>query len=408
MKQVATLLGILALLTGLGLGGWRLWEDRKFTPLPEYTPDMQAASDANNRFAFDLYAKLAEQEKSNLFFSPYSVHAALAMTATGARGETEAEMRHVLHAPDDNTLYSVGDLRRYYDHPRRDIQLSVANAIWGQRGRAWRAEWLDLQSQRFGSGLHEADFATNPDTERLRINAWVEEKTQKRITDLLEEKQIGSNTVQVLVNAIYFKGKWATEFDPQRTRDQQFHLADDRRIKVPMMYTHAKCGFGADKELRLVELPYRGGELSMIVILPRLPDGLPKLESQLSPETLTRWVALLKDRGQLEVTLPKFKLQQRYHLKDRLQELGMNAAFGNADFTGMAPGDDTPISSVTHQSFVEVNEEGTEAAAATAVVRGESSENLEFRAEHPFLFLIRDAKKGTILFMGRVMNPLER
>lgn len=372
------------------------------------TPDMQAASAANNQFAFDLYAKLAEQEKGNLFFSPYSVHAALAMTATGARGTTQDEMRTVLHLPDDDKLYSVGDLRRYYDHPRRDIQLSVANAIWGQRGHGWRPEWLAMQSQRFGSQLEEADFSGSPDTERLRINAWVEEKTNKRITDLLQSGQITPETVQVLVNAIYFKGKWATQFKPEKTRDQLFHLADDTRIKAPMMYGEVKCGYGEDADLKLVELPYKGGELSMVVILPRLPDGLPKLEKQLSPESLARWVALLKERNEFEVTLPKFKLQQRYELEKVLPELGMKAPFFGADFTGMAPNDHAPIASVTHQSFVEVNEEGTEAAAATAVARFLSKSILEFRAEHPFLFLIRDAKNGTILFMGRVMNPLEK
>lgn len=375
-------------------------------PPVEWNDNVQAAADANNRFALNLYRKLAESEKGkNVFFSPYSAHAALAMTASGANGSTRESMLKVLHLPgEDEKLYAAGDMSRYYDHPRRSFELKVANAIWGQKGRGWYPDWLALQKSRFGSELKEADFQKNPDTERLRINQWVEEQTHNRIKDLLQPGQIRSNTVQVLVNAIYFKGKWVTQFDPKKTRDQTFHLADDRRTQVPMMHGDIQCGYYREEDVvSIVELPYQGNELSMIVMLPRFPDGVPALEKRLSPELLGKWIDSLKVRTVEQVSLPRFRDDSRYELLPYLESLGMTGS----DFTRMAPGSMEPITSVTHQAFVEVNEEGTQAAAATAVIRGESLQLPLFVAEHPFLFLIRDVKHGTILFMGRVMNPKE-
>ena len=405
MKRIAILFGIVALVGCRG-GNSTPPEPEPVPPL-EWSADMQAVAEGNNRFALELYGKLTEAEKGkNLFFSPYSIHTALGMTATGAKGTTRDQMVKVLHLPEDEQkALACGDLGRYYAQPRQHFELAVANAIWGQKGYGWRAEWLELQRTRFGAGLQEADFRTNPDTERQRINQWVEEKTKKRITELLKPEQIRSKTVQVLANAIFFKGKWVTQFDPKRTRDQLFHLADDSRIQVPMMHTELRCGYAMEKGITLIELPYKGDELSMVVILPKFPDGIPALEKQMNAETLARWLGMLKDRGSLEVSLPRFRLETRYELPDHLQALGMIDAFGDADFTGMAPGSHEPIVHVSHKAFVEVNEEGTEAAAATAVVRATSSFPPPFVAEHPFLFLIRDVKHGTILFVGRVMNP---
>ncbi|MBN9521464.1 serpin family protein [bacterium] len=381
-------------------------------PPPPWTDDLQAAADANNRFALDLYAKLRETP-GNVFLSPYSVHTALAMTTTGTKGVTRDEMVKVLHLPaDEGRVPAAGDLGRYYGHPRKEFSLSVANALWGQKGLPWRAEFLTLQKGRFGASLHEADFATNHEADRLHINKWVEDKTRDRVRELLKPGSITPQTVMVLANAIHFKGTWKTKFDPTRTRDATFHLADDTTATVPLMYVNAKARNGivsdpVNRKLitRVLELPYTGGELSLVVILPALPDGLPAVERQLTAETLKTWIAGLRET-QLGVSLPRFKQEQAFSLPEQLKALGMVRAFGaGADFTGMLDSGGISISAVQHKAFVEVNEEGTEAAAATAVTGEKSPDPIPFVADHPFLFLIRDARHGTILFLGRVEQP---
>jgi serpin B len=406
MKQIVVALGIVVLLAALGLGGWFAWnEGVSYAPPPPWTDDMQLVAEGNNHFACDLYGKVADDQKSNVFFSPYSVHTALAMTATGAKGKTRNEILRVLHLPPDDRSLASGDLSRYFTHPRKDYELAVANAIWGQKGHGWRPEWIAVQMDRFGSGFLEADFRSSPDTERQRINQWVEKQTHNRIKELLLPPQITRRTVMVLANAVYFKAKWVIQLDPKKTRDDLFHLADGERVMVPMMHGEVKCGYKEIDGMKMVELPYKGGELSMVVILPKLPDGVPAIEAKLTPKNLSTWIGQLKDRDKMEVSLPRFRLETRYELPEKLVALGMVEAFGPADFSGMAPGDHSPISGVTHKAFVDVNEEGTEAAAATAIVRSDSADPLPFRAEHPFIFLVRDVKHGAILFMGRVMNP---
>jgi serpin B len=374
-------------------------------PAVEWSKDVEAAADGNNKFSLDLYAKLRDQ-KGNLFVSPYSVHAALGMTASGARGTTRDELLAALHlSKEGDKALAVGDMGRYYTAARKDVKLAVANAIWARKGYNWRPEFRDIQEKRFGSGLNEADFVRQPEAERRRINKWVEDQTNNRIKELLQPPHITPNTTMVLVNAIYFKGNWKTQFDAKKTREGVFHTSDDKRIDVKMMHADMKCGYARFEDVSMVELPYAGGELSMVVLLPRMPDGLPKLEEKLTHENLKKWLADLKDRGSLEITLPKFKMETSFDLVPAIQALGVKAAFGAADFGGMAEGDGAPITAIVHKSFVDVNEAGTEAAAATAVVRADSAFPPPFVANHPFLFLIRDAKKGTILFMGRVEKP---
>ena len=410
MKRVAILLGIASLLAAGGIGGRYAWLSWKYGPPPEWTGDMQVVAEGNNRFGFELYGKLSESEKGNIFFSPYSIHTALGMTATGAKGTTRDQMVKVLHLPEDEQKgLASGDLGRYYTHPRRHVELNVANAIWGQKGYGWHAEWLALQTERFGAGFQEADFQTNPDAERQRINQWVEEKTQKRIKELLRPGQVTERTYMVLANAIYFKGKWAEQFDPRKTQEAPFHLGDGKAIQVPMMHGAPRCRIGHLEDVEVLELAYKGDELSMVVILPAKRDGLPSIEKQLSAEALGKWMSALRDSKERPVSLPPFRIESRFDLPPQLQALGMIDAFGDgiANFNGMRPGAGLCIGPVAHKAFVEVNEEGTEAAAATAVVMMKVSAPKTFEADHPFLFLIRDAKRGTILFMGRVMNPKE-
>lgn len=374
-------------------------------PAVEWSSDLEAASEGNNRFALDLYGQL-RSEAGNLFVSPYSVHAALGLAASGARGTTRDELLKALHlSGEGDKALAVGDMGRYYAQARKDVKLSVANALWARKGYNWRPEFRDLQQTRFGTGLQEADFVSQPEAERQRINKWVEDQTNDRIKNLLQPPHVTSNTTMVLVNAIYFKGTWKTKFDVTKTGAGVFHTADDQRIDVTMMYSDMKCGYARSEDVSMAELPYAGGELSMVVLVPRLPDGLPALEKKLTHDNLKKWLADLKDRGSLEVMLPKFKLESRFELVPAIKALGVRAAFANADFTGMAEGDFAPLTGIVHKAFVDVNEEGTEAAAATAVVRADSAFPPPFVVNRPFLFLIRDAQKGTILFMGRVEKP---
>lgn len=377
----------------------------------EWSADMQTIADGNNRFALELYGKLAADEKEkgkNVFYSPYSVHTALGMTTTGAKGKTRDEMVKVLNLPADEVkVLASGDLGRFYNAPRKEYQLSVANALWGQKGWPWRADWLGAQNDRFGAGFREADFKSNPDGERDRINKWVENQTQERIKELLLQGQITRDTTMVLTNAIYFKGSWAKRFDPKRTANAPFMCDDNTKVDVPMMHASLRCGYAHVDGAVMAELPYKGGELSMVVVLPSRKDDLAALEKALTPELVAKWFAALKDRPDIQVSLPKFRIEARYELPKHLKALGMIEAFDRerADFTGMASKPPGFIQEVAHKAFVEVNEEGTEAAAATAVAVGVLSGPPSFYANCPFLFFIRDTKHGTILFMGRVVKP---
>jgi len=385
---------------------------------------MQAVADGNNQFTFDLYAKLRDREKGNLFFSPYSAHTALAMTAIGARGATRDEMVAVLHLPTgEQHAAAAGDLTRYFAHPRKAFELSIANAIWGQKGVPWRLEFLDVQRDRFGSGFHDADFATDPDGERQRINQWAGEKTRNRIKELIPGGLVTKAHRMVLANAIYFKGAWQSQFDPQRTTPLPFTLTDGTTVPVPMMhreggfrhyaeFAHADQRAGRwEPEFQVAEVPYKGDELSMVVLVPGKHDGLPALEARLSATALAGWLAKAQNANDTGLYLPKFRIEtDAMMLGEPLQALGMRRAFDpdSADFSGMCTGNEgLYVDFVVQKAFVDVNEEGTEAAAATAVgmVKSSATVGLDFRADRPFLFLIRDVKHGTILFMGRVQKP---
>ncbi len=418
MKRVAMLFGIVALVGCRGEKAGRP-DEEPVPPPTEWSADMQTVAEGNNRFATDIYGKLSESEKGNLFFSPYSIHTALGMTATGAKGTTRDQMVKVLHLPEDeHKALASGDLGRFYAHPRKDYELSVANALWGQKDFPWRAEWLAVQNERYGAGFNEVDFLKDKLGSIARINGWVEDKTRGKIQGLLKPDDVPVNegakiTRLILTNAIYFKGKWADEFTKNATTDQPFHLAAGGSVPAPLMARTGTYGYADLGELQALELPYKGSELSMVVLLPRKADGLPAIEKQLAAVKLSAWLGKLESK-RVSVHLPRFKQEQRFEPRQHLEALGMTAAFDwmQSDFSGMADlSKEAPlfIYKVIHQSFVDVNEEGTEAAAATAVIMAQppSAEMppVEFRADRPFLFLIRDVKHGTILFLGRVTNP---
>lgn len=373
--------------------------------------DPSIAAD-NNGFALDLYAQLRAKD-GNLFFSPYSVSTALAMTYAGARGATAEEMRKVLHFRlEDAKLHEAfaAQIRELNgDAKGRGYALSVANALWGQQDYRFKEEFTALLEKNYGAGMNLVDFAGATEEARRTINAWVEKKTQDKIKELLKPGILTSYTRLVLTNAIYFKGDWAAKFDKKATAKAPFSLSDGKAVDVDMMYQRATFGYADDGKVQALSLPYKGKELSMLILLPRDTAGLKAMEEGLTAKTLGEWVARLREH-EVCVWLPGFKMTCEFALNKVLSDMGMPSAFDPdaADFSGMStqPGR-LFISAVVHKAFVEVNEEGTEAAAATAVVMSADSEPMEFqfRADRPFVFAIRHEKTGAILFMGRVANP---
>ncbi len=401
----------------------------------EKPTDIAEVAKGNNEFAFGLYAKLKD-EKGNLFFSPFSISTALAMTYGGARGETAEQMAKTLHfTVDEARLHpAIASLNKELNGDGKSshgYQLSVANSLWGQKGYKFLPDFLKLLETNYGAGLHEADFKTDFEKERQVINGWVEKETRDKIKDLLQPGILNELTRLVLVNAIYFKGDWENQFKKGLTRDAIFMVTPDQKVKVPLMYQEDEFKYIEEEDFQALDLPYIGKELSMVIFLPKQIDGLGELEKSLSEENLSKWSSKFVSE-KVEVYIPKFKVEKDFSLKETLSAKGMPRAFDGdirddgkmADFSKMVKfpsdlhGGDPEvglyISAVIHKAFVEVNEKGTEAAAATAVIMGArpgpiraKPKQIIFRADHPFLFMIRDNKSGSILFMGRVVNPLD-
>ena len=382
--------------------------------------------EGNNKFALELFAKL-QSTKGNLFFSPYSISTAMAMAHAGARNETESQMAGVLHFPvsenrrTDSTSNFLLDRQQFawsFGNIIKDLNkrgqkggytLTVANALWGQKDYGFLKEFLKLIETNYDGRLNEVDFVRATEATRKTINAWVEKKTNDKIKNLISEGVLDSMTRLVLTNAIYFKGNWAKQFKENRTKDSPFTLADGQKIDVAMMYQKAEFGYMETDTFQALELPYVDEELSMVILLPKKYDALDEFEKTLTPDNLTQWLAKIF-KCEVVVFVPKFKLTSQFSLASVLKSMGMTNAFSSdADFSGINGKRDLFISAVIHKAFVEVNEEGTEAAAATGVVMRLTSIGPApipvFRADHPFLFLIRDNLSGSILFIGRVANP---
>ena len=371
---------------------------------------------ADNQFALDLYGRLdQEQPGKNLFFSPTSISLALTMTAGGARGQTLAEMTKALHLG-DNWAQAHAHYRKLLDRwnavgQQRAYQLRVANRLWGQKGYAIRPEFLTLTRQEYGAEMTLLDFA-QPEPARREINQWVEKQTNDKIKDLIPAGAIDARTRLVLTNAVYFKGDWVKPFDKKNTKEEDFTLSAQEKVKTPLMQQKATLGYTEEETFQALEMPYAGGDLAMVVLLPKKLDGLPDLEKSFSVDRLAAVLSKLRNR-EVVAYMPKFKTETSFSLNKTLKSLGIESAFsGNADFSGVSAQKDLCITDVFHKAFVDVNEEGTEAAAATGVVMSTMAARVPkptpiFRADHPFLFLIRDTTTGSILFLGRLTNPIK-
>ena len=371
----------------------------------------QSLGQAMNGFALDLYHEVGSRE-GNLFLSPYSISTALAMTYAGARGATAEQMASTLHLPLKSAelhsrLASLAEqLRGGGPGPR--CVMEIANALWLQKGLKLNGEFTSLMTSSYGAGANQVDFQGATEAARAAINDWVAKATQDKIRDLLVPGVLDAATRLVLTNAIYFKGDWLTRFDRARTAQAPFAVAAGAPVEVPMMALRHEFRFGEEDDVQVLELPYVGDSLSLVVLLPRDRAGLSAFEKSLDSSRLTGLLESLSSR-KVDVYLPRFELEAQFQLAEALSKLGMPLAFGGgADFSGITADEALFISAVVHKAMVEVNEEGTVAAAATAVVMSKSASREEvpvFRADHPFLFLIRHAPSGCILFLGRMAVP---
>jgi serpin B len=380
---------------------------------PTAPNNIESLAGGNTAFALDLYARLKTVD-GNLFLSPYSISTCLAMTFAGARGDTAAQMAQTLHfGTNQNQLAaSFNELQEQLnqEQERNGMELDFANGIWAQKDHVFLAAFLDVARQSYGANLRQIDFRTRSETARTEINDWVGHETKGKITDLIQPGVVNPATQLVLVNAIYFKGQWAREFDKQNTANAPFSVTSTQKLPVPLMNLTADFKYAEVGGLQLLELPYAGDGFAMVVLLPRDVDGLNNLENLLNKQTLDHWLTQARELN-VAVLLPKFKLAAQFSLAKPLGEMGMTDAFSpGADFSGMDGERDLFISAVVHKAFVDVNEEGTEAAAATGVVMRMNAVRMPrptpiFRADHPFIFLIRDLHSGSILFLGRVVDP---
>ena len=381
----------------------------------------------NSRFALQLYQHLRPTD-GNLFFSPYSISTAMAMTYAGAKGQTERQMATALCLPTSaDVLEAMGlagapmtpeQFAQAFGAVIKDLnaqgqagpyELKVANALWGQAGYAFLPTFTELVETEYGGRLREMDFVEAAEQARQTINAWVARQTNDKIKNLITPGILNPLTRLVLTNAIYFKGSWATEFKKDYTRPEPFTRLDGSTVQAPMMNQRETFRYAETATLQVLELPYVDEALSMVIVLPKAVDGIAQIEEDLTAANLTTWLDAMS-RREVVVAIPKFKLTGKFDLNRVLTALGMGEAFSQAaDFSGMTGRRDLFISAVIHQAYVNVNEEGTEAAAATGVVMKLTSAIPDrptvFRADHPFVFMIRDNKSGSILFLGRVMDP---
>lgn len=375
--------------------------------------DNPALVAGNTAFALDLYARLKSAD-GNLFFSPNSISTCLAMTYAGARGSTATQMARTLHfdTNQNQLAASFGELQRQLSkvEKKKGLELNVANGLWAQKDHPFLPGFLDEATQTYQANLVQLDFRIQAEPAREAINDWVSKKTRGKITDLLQLGVVNQATRLVLVNAIYFKGQWTRQFKQRDTANAPFSVTAQRKVQAPLMNLTAEFKYAEVEGLQLLELPYVGDDLSMVVLLPRATDGLASLEGLLNGPTLDRWLAQARNQ-KVNVFLPKFKLTAQFSLAQTLVGMGMTEAFSpSADFSGMDGARDLCLSAVVHKAFVDVNEEGTEAAAATGTVMRSMAVFRPlpipvFRADHPFLFLIRDTHSGSILFLGRVVDP---
>ena len=380
--------------------------------------DVAAVVNGNNQFAYDLYGTLSQTNTANMVFSPYSISTALAMTYAGAAGQTATEMAQTMHftLPESQLAPAMGQLiGETSSQGGTNYQLSVANRLWGQTGFPFLASFVNTTSADYQAPLTQLNFAGNADAARQTINTWTANQTSQKIQNLLPPGSISSSTALVLTNAVYFKGQWQNAFDPKLTQAESFYLSSGSLESVPMMHQEGTFKYAAFQNYSILDLPYAGGDISMLAILPSQTSSLTAVEKSLNPQALTRDESELTNT-QVELGLPKFSLTSQFNLGGTLASMGMPSAFDphRANFSGMIAAVPLHINKVIHEASISVDEQGTEASGATGVVMGvptmvgipiDSPPPAVFDVDRPFDFVLRDDKTGSILFMGRVSDP---
>ncbi len=361
-----------------------------------------------DRFAFSMFPKVATK-KGNLLYSSSSIHQGLALLMAGSRGATLDEFSSVLSLSKDFTFAKeYRDIISYWNSADHPYQILSANALWTQKGITLQADYLKILREDFLSAMNQVDFAAAPDKAKDTINTWVEKQTNSKIKDLLSVEMVPPTTKLILVNAVYFKSAWLNIFDKNSTTREKFFKTKKTTLSVPMMKNEGTYNYLSRGDFDLVELPYRGQDTAMDLIIPRQKFGLNALEKTFTYENFSKWMKDLKFE-KVELSLPRFTFKSYFQLKDVLTALGIKSAFGEGDFSGMGQEKFT-LSEVVHKSFINVDEFGTEAAAATASVMMSASapdpkKPKIVKADRPFLFVIRDTEKNVILFVGRVDDP---
>ncbi len=376
--------------------------------------DLQTLSAGNAAFALELYQQLRQEDEGNLFYSPYSISLALAMTFAGASGETESQMADALNFRMEQArlhpAFNALDQRlRSTAQTENDpvFRLNIANSLWGQKDYPFLAEFLDTLARNYGAGMNIVDYS-QPEQAREIINAWVADNTEDKIQDLIPEDALNDLTRLVLVNAIYFNAAWAYPFEASATRPDEFTLLDSKVIQVPMMNLSKNLSYAKGEDYQALELPYHNSAMSMLVLLP--DEGEFQAFERNLDASLLEEILFGMQFTQVELSLPKFKIESSFGLSDTLKAMGMTDAFDSdlADFSGMTGVKELYITDVVHKAYVDVNEEGTEAAAATGVVVGKESmpaDQVNFTVDRPFVVMIVDRTSGTVLFVGRVIDP---
>nr|WP_321498360.1 serpin family protein [uncultured Methanolobus sp.] len=377
---------------------------------------------ANNAFAFDIYS-MTKNNDENIFFSPHSIFSAIAICYDGAEGTTKEQIANVFYFPLDKTILeiSLGEMINEINSEAEDYELETANALWIQKSYPVKKQYISNVDNYYSGKVEKLDFVGQPEKSRNTINDWVEAKTNDKIIDLVPGNAINKNTRLIITNAIYFNGKWKTAFDKEATKDENFYPSENDQVLVDMMYGIKKFNYGESSNAKIIELPYIGNDLCMYVVLPNGND-IESFENSFSARDYEKLKSSMDSKYEVKTWIPKFKFESKTDLSNQLAEMGMVDAFDgeNANFSGIYDADKilNPnekklyISKVIHQAFVDVQEEGTEAAAATYVdmcvsesVGSKPIPIREFRADHPFMFFIEDKRTGSILFMGKIERP---
>lgn len=392
--------------------------DAKSTTNAESVEDYDITA-ANNAFTFDMYRKVTNTEENNIFFSPYSIFSAMAICYEGSQGITKEQIANVFYFPLDKTILkvSLGEIVDDLNTETDDYELKNANALWIQKDFAVKKQYISNVENYYSGNVENLDFVEEPEESKNTINNWVEEQTNDKIKDLIPDGAINKKTRLIITNAIYFNGKWQNEFDKEATKKDDFYPSGDEELLVDMMYTKQYFSYGENSKAKIIELPYKGDNLCMYVVLPDKND-INDFETDFSVGDYEKLKSDMDSEYEVKTWIPKFKFETKIELSSSLTEMGIVDAFDNdkANFSEISDeqiSERLKISKVIHQAFVDVQEEGTEAAAATAVIM-ETCESVEepkpvpireFRADHPFMFFIEDKNTGCILFMGKVGSP---